>query len=99
MNMIEKVAIAMANKSQARVAGLSLLNKVEMSGEENFMLLAKAAIEAMREPTLVMRQAGAFRGRLIDLGNGKTADGMALGDHPISSYIKMIDAALSEETP
>jgi len=51
MNMIEKVARAMADQSEARVSGLHLLNKVEMSGEENFMILAKAAIAAMREPT------------------------------------------------
>jgi hypothetical protein len=57
---------------------------------------AKAAFAAMREPTLAMRQAGAFRGRFIDLGNGRTAEGMALGDHPITSYTKMIDEALKE---
>lgn len=58
---------------------------------------ARAAIEAMRVPTPVMIAAGKFRYRDIDLGNGTTVRGLALGDDPFTSYQKMIDAALSEE--
>jgi hypothetical protein len=57
---------------------------------------AKAAIEAMREPTLTMRQAGAFRWRLVELSNGSSVEVPGFGDHPITSYGKMIDAALIE---
>jgi hypothetical protein len=48
MNMIEKVARAMADRSKARVVGMHTLNALPMNGDEDFMLLAVAAIEAMR---------------------------------------------------
>lgn len=57
-SMVERVARAMADRSKARVAGLHLLNAIPMDGEEDFMKMARAAIEAMREPTEAMVKAG-----------------------------------------
>ena len=91
MNMIEKVARAMAERSQARVAGLPLLNAVEMDGKENFMLLAEAAIEAMREPTGDMLDAQKF-GLRREFGISAVTDGYLKRIHGL-----IIDAALKEE--
>lgn len=55
--MVERVAHAMAQRSDARVAGMYTINSLPMSGRENFLELAKAAIEAMRTPTEEMRYA------------------------------------------
>lgn len=59
--------------------------------------LARVAIEAMREPTPAMEAAGEFPTRRIDLGNGTTAEGLGFGASAVSSYVRMIDAALAEE--
>lgn len=101
--MVERVARAMieelrrqAEDNAGTVKGTDSDDVLIDGRGFDMKLVAKAGIAALREPTLAMRQAGAFRGRLIDLGNGKTAEGMALGDHPITSYTKMIDEALKE---
>jgi hypothetical protein len=57
--LIERVARAMAEKSKARVAGVNFLHSMMMDGEENFMELARAAIEEMRENAI-------FQGELPD---------------------------------
>lgn len=78
--MVERVARAMADRSKARVAGLHLLNAIPMDGEEDFMKMARAAIEAMREPTGAMEDA-AFSSTLTI---------------PKRGYQAMIDAALKD---
>jgi hypothetical protein len=50
----------------------------------------------LRNPTNGMIEAGRFKYREIPLGNGSTAQGLGLGDNPITSYTRMIDAALKE---
>ena len=46
--MVEKVARAMAEKSKARQPGMHTLNSLPMDGKEDFLEMARAAIEAMR---------------------------------------------------
>ena len=57
MNMIEQVALAMVRKAKAGPDEVHSLDAVQMSGTEDFIALAKAAIEAMREPTQEMLEA------------------------------------------
>ena len=47
----------MAEKSKARQPGMHTLNALPMDGKEDFLEMARAAIEAMREPTEDMLQA------------------------------------------
>lgn len=56
--MVEKVARAMAEKSKARQPGMHTLNSLPMDGKEDFLEMARAAIEAMREPTEAMVKSG-----------------------------------------
>lgn len=61
---------------------------------DNIRLLARAAIEAMREPTDAMIEAGAPRvaAMFSELAASKTASGA----HAISAYRHMISAALGD---
>jgi len=81
--MIERVALAMIEKSKARRAGINLINRVMMDGDEDFMALARAAIAAMREPTPNMVHVVAAN----------------WGRRTWSEYNEVIDAALQEQTP
>lgn len=82
-----------------------MVEKIARSVDEKFPMpglgvteaIVRLVLEEMREPTEEMKKAGAFRYRDIPLGNGTSAQGMALGDDPINSYRKMIDAAMKEE--
>ncbi|MDW9762164.1 hypothetical protein [Sinorhizobium meliloti] len=59
---------------------------------------ARAAIEAMKEPTLEMKMAGALKFMEVSLGNGSTkVRTPALGEDHLSSYARMIQAALKEK--
>ena len=78
--MVEKVARAMAEKSKARQPGMHTLNSLPMDGKEDFLEMARAAIEAMREPTEAMEDA-AFSSTLTI---------------PKRGYQAMIDAALKD---
>jgi hypothetical protein len=80
-SMIEKVARAMIEKSNARIAGLSFVTSVDMHGTEDFMALAATAIEAMREPTEEMKRLASEERSFLDL----------------PSYRSLIDAALKQQ--
>lgn len=57
---------------------------------------ARAAIEAMHNPTKAMKLAGAIPTREIQLGNGTTATGLGLGADFTTMWERGIDAALKE---
>lgn len=98
IRMVEKVARAIDPLAWVIPEGDYPAEKARREAKQFTSLSqARRAIEAMREPTPVMIAAGKFRYRDIDLGNGTTVRGLALGDDPFTSYQKMIDAALSEE--
>jgi hypothetical protein len=61
MSMVDRVARAMADRSKARVAGMYSITALPMDGEEDFLALAQAAIEEMRDPTPVMKSATYMR--------------------------------------
>lgn len=84
-SMVERVARAMAEKSKARQPGMHTLNALKMDGEEDFMQMARAAIEAMREPTEAMSEA-------MRIANMNVAGGY---DGP-SGWEAAIDAALKD---
>jgi hypothetical protein len=62
--------------------------------------VARAAIEAMREPTEAMDVAGRHRCHGVDVGDGsmRMACGAFLGETASEQWRRMIDAALAEET-
>lgn len=83
--MVERVAMAMAEQSKARVAGIHFVTKMPMDGEEDFWALARAAIEAMRSPTDKMYEAANF--------GSYPGDPNSFGD----MWSQAIDAALQED--
>lgn len=86
--MVERVA-----ESQARFDGRTLI-AMPRGERERYFRRARAAIEAMREPTWQMCSAGGMEhSRMVE---EKHAD----ADDPDCRYIfeAMIDAALSEES-
>ena len=75
--MIERVARAIWKKADEQYLGTEKM--------EDCDAIARAAIEAMREPTMEMIAAGAH-------GSGEDSDRVAIG-----AWKEMIDAALSAE--
>ncbi|MDE2097092.1 MAG: hypothetical protein KGL39_07590 [Patescibacteria group bacterium] len=63
--------------------------------EEMYDGRARAAIEAMRDPTPTMLKAGKFWRLEMQLGNGQTVTVPGLGDRWYD-YWRMIEAALAE---
>ena len=82
--MVEKVARAMAEKSKARQPGMHTLNSLPMDGKEDFLEMARAAIEAMRETTPQMRVAV------------RQAGGPQALAYANAAWPTMIDAALKD---
>lgn len=82
MNMIEKVARAMAASDSGPIGSTSFEFHWAEVGHE-YMHNAKAAIEAMRDPTEAMTTAGveAWRNHYLS---------------PVTQWRAMIDAALTE---
>jgi hypothetical protein len=91
MTMVEIVARAIAEKGFGRSwDDFEEVNAYD-TDQCDLLAYARAAIEAMREPTEAMHEAG---GRIIDEGEGYPHD------KPLptlrNAYKAMIDAALSE---
>lgn len=88
MEMVEKVARAIAAEMGTDWGGpLGESDLSFLPYKARYMSMARAAIEAMREPTEAMKEAGFQAGHLGD-GEWEYAD-------PESAYTAMIDAALS----
>ena len=83
--MIERVAQAMQRASRPD----ALVNSYAI-------FLARVAIEAMREPTEAMWEAGKHRCHGVDLNDGsRRVCGGYLGETSAEQWRRMIDAALS----
>lgn len=84
--MIEKVALA--------IYGEVALKGVGDDVRKTMMGVARAAVEAMREPTQAMQAAGEAAG-----GKAYEWTGDSIVFHAANSWPAMIDAALQDETP
>lgn len=111
--MVERVAQAIYDKAttfdgdqiavhlgHSCIIDMSSRNSEEL--RENVMSVcrdaARAAIEAMMEPTLEMKVAGELKFFEVSLGNGSTkVRTPALGEDHLASYARMIQAALKEQ--
>ncbi|TDH35680.1 hypothetical protein E2A64_10085 [Pseudohoeflea suaedae] len=92
MNMVERVARAIANEAhKGGDYGMTGDDAYDRRPEE-FTALARAAIEAMREPTKGMEDAPSDAE--IDFGPGGSGD---LDASPLNVWQAMIDAALGEK--
>jgi hypothetical protein len=94
--MVERVAMRMAQMSKARVAGMHTVNALPMDGEENFLDLARAAIEAMREPTVAMIDRGCADWANLYPGFEGEKPQPTAGDVASAIYAAMISAALKD---
>ena len=82
MTMLERVARAMSAVSEARAPGMLPYDDSPQYIRDQWMELARAAVEAMREPTEAVEDAGWSE---------------ALDDsHPVVIYQAMLDAILNE---
>lgn len=79
MDMIERVARAIRRQKFERTGRLKIFDATNITQEE--LAEARAAIEAMREPTEEMISAACMTGEI---------------DRPTHAYVAMIDAALSQ---
>lgn len=94
MTMLDKIARAMCNAAWAKDDEDWSLAGDEQQAE--FRLMARAALEAMREPNDVMLEAG--RAPLVRILNGPDATYQAMISGPNAAWQAMIATALNEET-
>lgn len=92
--MVEKVARAMAERSKARVAGMFTIDSLPMDGDEDFVALARAAIEAMAAPTSKMCKAACAA---MSPGKRPTPNRVSHKAKHAIRYRAMIQAALEEK--
>jgi len=101
MNTVERVARAMWERESIRATGRKRLIAWEDEGDDThstWMDRARAAIEALREPTMEMVEVGYTEiNNNIESWNYDSDSGYAVEDiAPTATWRAMIDAALGE---